>query len=276
MNYYLKKQRNFCVNLLKKEKKRYNNNLDITIFTDNKKFWQRIRPLFSEKQKGLQKEFILIEKEKIISGNLEVAAKMNNYFIEANENLEIKPFLDTNEYRLDRNESIDDIVEKYKKHPSVLRIKEYFTIDVQFSFKLMKSNKGFENYIGQLDPKKASVDNDIPAKLLVETKDIVANHIKRISDDSIIDMIFPISLKLGDVMPIHKKDERTVKENYRPVSLLPTISKLLERDMYGQIIECINKFLSPYLFGFRKGRSTEQCLNIMLEKWKKALGQKLE
>ena len=69
------------------------------------------------------------------------------------------------------------------------------------------------------------------------TKDIVADHIKRIYDDSIMDMIFPTSLKLADVMPIHKKDERTVKENYRPVSLLPTSSKLLERDMYGQLIE---------------------------------------
>ena len=53
---------------------------------------------------------------------------MNNYFIEAIDNLEIKPFLDTNVDRFDCNESIEDIVEKYKNHPSILRIKEYFTI----------------------------------------------------------------------------------------------------------------------------------------------------
>ena len=41
--------------------------------------------------------------------------------------------------------------------------------------------------------------------------------------------------------------------------------------MSNQIIHYVDKFLSPYLFGFRKGHSTEQCLNIMLEKWKKAL-----
>ena len=145
---------------------------------------------------------------------------------------------------------------------------------MKFSFKL-RSNQDFENYITQLDPKKASVENDIPAKLLVETKEIVSDYIKKISNDSKFDEIFPTSLKLADVMPIHKKDAKTVKENYRPVSLLPNISKLFERDMYEQIIEYINKFLSPYLFGFRKGHSTEQCLNIMLEKWKKALDQKL-
>ena len=46
-----KKQRNFCVSLLKKEKRNYYNNLDLKIFDDNKTFWQRIKPLFSDKMK---------------------------------------------------------------------------------------------------------------------------------------------------------------------------------------------------------------------------------
>ena len=63
-------------------------------------------------------------------------------------------------------------------------------------------------------------------------------------------------------------------KNYRPVSLLPIVSKLFERNMYNQILAYIDKFLSPHLFGFRKGHSTEQCLIIMLEAWKKALDEK--
>ena len=46
-------------------------------------------------------------------------------------------------------------------------------------------------------------------------------------------------------------------KNYRPVSLIPIVSKLFERNMYDQIIVYINEFLSPYLFGYRKGHSTE-------------------
>ena len=45
-----KKQRNFCVNLLTKEKKEYYNNLDLRIFDNNKLFWQKIKPLFSDKK----------------------------------------------------------------------------------------------------------------------------------------------------------------------------------------------------------------------------------
>ena len=43
--------------------------------------------------------------------------------------------------------------------------------------------------------------------------------------------------------------------------------------MYDQIIVYINEFLSPYLFGYRKGHSTEQCLTVMLEIWRKALDE---
>ena len=44
--------------------------------------------------------------------------------------------------------------------------------------------------------------------------------------------------------------------------------------MYNQILAYIEKYLSPYLFGFRKGHSTEQCLNVMIERWKRALDKK--
>ena len=66
------------------------------------------------------------------------------------------------------------------------------------------------------------------------------------------------------VTPIHKKGARTSLKNDRPVSLIPIVSKLFERDMYSQILAYIDPFLSPYLFGCRQGYSTKQCL--MFEK----------
>ena len=80
------------------------------------------------------------------------------------------------------------------------------------------------------------------------------------------DNSYPRSLKLADVTPIHKKDARTLMKNYRPVSLIPIVSKLSERDMYSQILAYIDTFLSPYLFRYRQGYSTVQCLIVMLEK----------
>ena len=55
--------------------------------------------------------------------------------------------------------------------------------------------------------------------------------------------IFPETLKNADVVPIHKKEESTKKENYRPVSLLPRVSKLFERKMYNQLLAYIETYL---------------------------------
>ena len=71
----------------------------------------------------------------------------------------------------------------------------------------------------------------------------------------------PYSLKVADVTPIHKKEERTLLKNYRPVSLIPIVSKLFERDMYNQILTYINKFLSPYIFGYRTGAQHRTMFN---------------
>ena len=108
-------------------------------------------------------------------------------------------------------------------------------IEDKFSFN-ESTDQQFQVQIKSLDPKNATVDNDIPSKMLIVTNDISSVYLSKIYNYSQADQRFPDSLKNADVIPIHKKDEKTNEENYRPVSLLPTISKLFERDMYNQII----------------------------------------
>ena len=57
-------------------------------------------------------------------------------------------------------------------------------------------------------------------------------------------------------------------KNYRPISVLPTVSKLLERIMQNQIISHIENYLSPNLCGYRKGYSTQHALVSLIEKWR--------
>ena len=82
---------------------------------------------------------------------------------------------------------------------------------------------------------------------------------------------FPSALKQAEITPGHKKNEKTVKGNYRPVSILPTVSKIYERNMYKDIDLYMQKYFSRKLCGFRKGYSTQHALIAMIEKWKKAL-----
>ena len=54
-------------------------------------------------------------------------------------------------------------------------------------------------------------------------------------NDSNSNTKFPDPLKLADISPIYKKDDATNKENYRPVNILPSVSKIFERNMFDQI-----------------------------------------
>ena len=56
--------------------------------------------------------------------------------------------------------------------------------------------------------------------------------------------VFPNELKQADVKPIYKKDSRNEKENYRPVSILPNLSKIFKRCMYDQLKDHFDKLLS--------------------------------
>ena len=82
---------------------------------------------------------------------------------------------------------------------------------------------------------------------------------------------FPENLKLADATPIFEKKDETFFENYRPVSILPTVSKIFERIMQKQITDYIGKFLSPFLCGYRKGFSTQYALLSLIERWRLCL-----
>ena len=71
-----------------------------------------------------------------------------------------------------------------------------------------------------------------------------------------------------DVTPIFKKKDKTFTKNYRPVSFLPSVSKIFERMMQKQITDYIGKLISPFLCRYRKGFSTQFILLSLLERWR--------
>ena len=90
-------------------------------------------------------------------------------------------------------------------------------------------------------------------------------------NDTINTCVFPTKLKEAEVIPIHKKEETTNKANYRPISILPTFSKIYERVLFQQITSYMDSKFSANLCGFRKGMSTQHCLITMIETLKKTL-----
>ena len=130
---------------------------------------------------------------------------------------------------------------------------------------------GIVNEVKTLSTKKAITFKNITAKHLKETFDICSPTLNDIWCNAIIEGIFPNQLKLADITPTFKKGDATCAENYRPVSVLPVVSKIYEKIMQRQIISYIDNYLSPFLCGFRKGYSPQNALLSLIEKWKKMI-----
>ena len=263
-----KKQRNFCVNLLKREKKAYYSSLNTKLVLDNKKFWKTVSPLFSEKHK-ISEKITLIEGDTIISDDSQVAETFNAHFSNATAKLDIKGYPDCLSVP-SHYDSINGAIHKFSLHPSVLKIRENIKVSALFNFSLTDV-ASIASKIRELDITKPTTFNSIPAKILYENKDTCALYICKMVNDSILHCEFPASLKNADIIPGHKKDERTRKNNYRPVSILPSVSKIYERTMEEQILTYMKPKLSSYLCGFRKGYSAQNCLLVLQHLWNIAL-----
>ena len=83
-------------------------------------------------------------------------------------------------------------------------------------------------------------------------------------------MTFPDELKQSEIKPVYKNLDPLQKENYRPVSLLPHILKVLQRVIYKQINNFMENKISKCVKGFKKLHGTQHSLIAMLEKWKEA------
>ena len=101
-----------------------------------------------------------------------------------------------------------------------------------FSFRKV-THEVIVSEINSLDTSKSTRSEDITFKIIKDNADIFANFILQNLKKRIIDEKFPDQLKQADVSPIFKKGNHNDKTNYRPVSILPSLSKTYERLIYN-------------------------------------------
>ena len=188
------RQRNFCVSLLRKTKRRVFGKLDHNIVYDNRKFWKTVGPLFSEK--AFHKESIsLNNNHKIISNDEELAEIFNKHFNKIVEKLDIDETLASNIASSDITDPVFNAIKKYEDHPSIKKIKLFMSgKDLKFSFNFETKNKTLAE-IHNLDKKKACQESDIPVKIIKDNIDIFSEFILHNFNNSIFDAIFPSELK---------------------------------------------------------------------------------
>ena len=108
----------------------------------------------------------------------------------------------------------------------------------------------------------SGIDN-ISTKLLKTIINEIAPALSHVFNLSLLKGIVPSQLKIAKVTPVFKSNDNHIFSNYRPISILPSISKTLEKIVYNRLLDFItlNKIFSPHQYGFRPNRSTYMAIN---------------
>ena len=263
-------QRNLVVNINKKAKKTLFNSVDINSSQGSKAFWKTCKPFFSNKGSIVEERILLVENETIVSDDRELSTIFNKYFNTITNGLNIFKWND--KFNSSSVEATAIAIEKYADHPSILMIKERFQIDKTFEFKEISTHDTYSEIL-KLNRRK-NVSGNIPINILqLATREVphVSVALTQCFNNSIESCIFPDELTWAEIVPIHKKDSTTDKSNYRPISLLPTISKVFEKIVFKQLTEFLDQKLSKFLCGFRKQYSTQHALVNLIQNWQRAL-----
>ena len=114
------------------------------------------------------------------------------------------------------------------------------------------------NTTSKLKTKTSSGHDKISTKLLKETINNIAEPITHIINKSFLTGVVPNNMKIAKVVPIYKASDNNLLKNYRPISLLTSFSKLLEKIMYDKVISFLtsNEVLYQHQYGFRSKHST--------------------
>ena len=220
--------------------------------TDCKKTWQTINGILGRKKSfsSIPNEFISNDKK--LSGSLEIANGFNDFFADIGPKLAKK-------------------IPKAKKHFSNFLTeptKEHFVFGKVTPIIIDKA-------LDKLKSKNSSGIDKISSKLLKYIVDAIMIPLCHVFNLSFRTGYIPTCLKTALVKPVFKKGEANQFTNYRPISLLSSFAKLLEKIAANQMMNYLNKYklLYEHQYGFRNKHNTTQPVIQFLDKVYNALNK---
>lgn len=230
--------RNFCSRILKNLKRNYERELIRNAGKDSKKLWDTIKNItHTAKEVSYPKEILEMSSSPQDSVNY-----INNYFNNVGKSLA---------------EKITNL------HPHIIGNKNYLDT-ISDSFVLLgTSEEEVTNLISALRSNCSVGWDNVSNRLLKEHKKILVPHLTYVFNMCLEKGVFPKDLKKSQIRPIYKAGARNRIENYRPISILPSLSKILEKIINIRLVDYLEKkhIISDHQFGFRQGKSTDDAVS---------------
>ena len=202
---------------------------------DGGEMWKAIKNALPNPKKSAV--FSIFDNGKVYTDSASIAKIMNNHFI-----------------------SIGKKLSKAFKHCT----SKFSTVNSQqLHFNLVPVDEGFVSQtIAKLRPSRAVGLDKLSARLLRDGCPVIAPVLTSLINKSLSDGAFPKLWKSAKVSALFKGGDKLSKDNYRPISILPTVSKIIERAVHLQLSNYLehNNLLSTCQFGFRLGKSTSTAL----------------
>ena len=122
---------------------------------------------------------------------------------------------------------------------------------------------------------KATGLDNLPPSMLKDAADVICKPLCHIINISLCNGSFPEIWKKARIVPVHKSAKTSLPENYRPISIVPVLSKILEKAVHLQLSAFLedNKLLSNKQFGFRRNRSTDMATTLLCDSIRQKVGE---
>ena len=247
-----KKYRNKTRQLIRAAKCKYFSE-SVANSKDTKHIWAHLRTVNGDsKPSGKQlPDELIIDNERVTKSE-DVAQKLNQYFTS------IADILNGNE-----NDTSALNTEKIRNFAeNKIPIETYFNIP-------FITTEQVSTYINKLKPSKATGLDGLGPRVLKMAASVISPSITLLINKSIATGIFPAQLKQAKVLPVYKGGTKSDPSNYRPISILPTVSKIFEKHINTHLMGFLNKYklLHESQSGFRHKHSCQTALVKLIDSW---------
>ena len=255
-------QRNYVTKLKRSSLQKYFNKECNEQSKTNKTIWNVVRPFISNKGNMHYQDISLYEQNRIMTDPVELCNVFNDHFSD----------IASNQCESDKVISIsaDETIQNSMSHSSIQTFKESIDASKTFTFKTVTPDLVFLK-LKHLNVKKACGYAGIPAKLLNIGSTVINVSLTPIINASITSLTFPNDAKRAEISPLFKTNDNLSKNNYRPLSILTALSKILEGLICDQLSCYMNDIMSMHLSDYRKRYSCNNLLIKCIEEIRKSL-----